>query len=207
MRWKWCFLVIGLLLSFAAHAETGLSDADIDKLAAQSGTEVTKSQEGDTQITEIRRAGVVVTIRRHRDKAETIGEDRSGHGAVLCQWKLSISVRAGLNLCFPQQYPEYREDLDYAIAAMNDFIVANSLSPTTKGEVEAEVAALDERARKQRDEARTQLGPEELQRKCGASIFGRRIAEFAQTTTREQRRKELSDLLSVPRPPVTAPCI
>ena len=57
----------------------------IDKLAAQPGTEVTKSQEGDTQITEIRRAGVVVTIRQHGDKAETIGEDRSGHAAVLCQ--------------------------------------------------------------------------------------------------------------------------
>src|SRR3954469_2668139 len=75
MRWKWCFLVIGLLLSFVAHAETGLSDADIDKLAAQPGTEVTKSQEADTQIPEIRRADVIVTIRQHGDKAETIGED------------------------------------------------------------------------------------------------------------------------------------
>jgi hypothetical protein len=75
---SWCSaLALALLLNCAAQAETSLSEADIDALAAQPGTEVTKRQEGDTQITEIRRAGVVITIRRKGDKADSVGQDNT----------------------------------------------------------------------------------------------------------------------------------
>jgi hypothetical protein len=208
MTASWPFVALALLLSVAAQAQSqpDLSDADIDTLATQPGTEVTRTQEGDTQIIEIRRAGVVITIRHKGDKADSVGQDNSGHGAVLCMWRLYISFRQGLNLCFLSQYPEFKEDLNYAVGAMNDFIAANSLAPTSKEEVEAAVATLDERAKKQGDEATAQLGGEEFQRRCTSRDFGRGIVKMAEMT-REQRRRQISDLLSVPRPPVMNPCM
>jgi hypothetical protein len=206
MAWKWCALAAALLLSVVARAETELSEADIDALAQQPGTEVTRTQEGDTQSIQIHRAGVVVSIQRKGNQTQTVGQDNSGHGAVLCMWKFYIGFRQGLNQCFPGQYPEFREDLDYAIGAMNDFIVANSLSPTSKAEVEAAVAALEARGQKQFDDGRAQLGAEELQKRCGASNFGQMIVKMTEMT-REQRRRQIVELLSVPRPPVMNPCI
>ena len=130
----------------------------------------------------------------------------SGRAGVLCIWKLYIGFRQRLNVCFRGLYPEFREDLDYAIGAMNDFITANSLFPTSKQEVEAAVAELEARGQKQFDEGRAQMGPEELQSKCSASAFGQGIVTMAQMT-REERRRQIAELLSVPRPPVMNPCI
>ncbi len=207
MSSKWCLLAGALLLlSIAAQAETVPSDADIDALVKQPGTEVTRTQDGDTQRIEIRRTGVVISIRRKGDQIQTVGQDESGHVGVLCMWKLYIGLRQGLNVCFPGQYPEFREDLDYAIGAMNDFITANSLFPTSKQEVDATLAELEARGQKQFDEGRAQMGPEELQAKCTASAFGQGIVRMAEMT-REQRRRQIADLLSVPRPPVMNPCI
>ena len=58
MPWKPCCIALTLLLSFAAQSETNLSQSEVDALAAQPGTEVIRTQDGNVQITEIRRAGV-----------------------------------------------------------------------------------------------------------------------------------------------------
>jgi len=89
---------------------------------------------------------------------------------------------------------------------MNNFIAANSLAPTSKEEVEAAVTALVDRSKKQGDGTTAQLGGEEFQKRCASSDFGRGIVKMAEMT-REQRRRQIADLLSVPRPPVMNPCM
>jgi hypothetical protein len=100
-----------------------------------------RSQRQGTELNSVKR-----TIGDSVPQSQVIEEDTSGHGAVLCAWRVYINLRAGLNLCFPSEYPELREDLDSAIGSMNRFIAANRKPPTTMAEVEALVAGGGQRS-------------------------------------------------------------
>jgi hypothetical protein len=191
-------LVATCLASAGLCAEAGKNAPQIDAFAAQPGAEVTTRKEGDREVLEVRRNGVRLIQVRRGDKIEVYGVDVSGHGAVLCTWEIFIGVSEGLEACFPGQDPELRQDMKNAIAAINDFIVANSLMPTTITEVEARVSV-------RRQAAASRVSEDKSGNECRGGALGQLINALRKMP-RELRLRAVSDLLSVPRPPVTNPC-
>jgi len=101
-----------------------------------------------------------------------------------------IELAAALEIC-----PEYRNeplkaDLADAIDRINDFIVANSLSPVSKAE-------LEKRAASRREDV-------SLCRPNGA--LGGMLKSIG-SASHEKLMSSVADLLSVPRPPVANPCL
>lgn len=131
-----------------------------------------------------------------------IEQDTSGHGAVLCIWEIYISVRAGLDICTPGEHKDLRDDLSDGITAMNRFIVANNIPPVSSAQVNAAVAARDKRYH---DEA-AKLAPDKIHEQCTSDETTRLIGAFEQES-RDQRRRRIADLLSVPRQPLMNPCL
>jgi len=183
-------------------------DADLTALESQPGMKIRRWHQGNCDYIVVQRNGVSISPVRTGDQWGTVGQDDSGHGAVLCVWHIYISARQTLDGCFPGAYPELRQDLSDGIAAMNGFIVANSLHPTSTAEVEASVAASDRDARLKWSETIQSLRPtkEQIQAACRNDEAGRMIIAMA-NQPREQRRQMIRDLLSVPRPPVMNPCM
>jgi hypothetical protein len=83
------------------------------------------------------RGGASIQRFRSGGHVETLGIDRSGHGAVRCSWQIFIEMRQGLNICAPGQTSPVRAELDRSIVATNAFIVRNSPTSVTLAEVEA----------------------------------------------------------------------
>lgn len=135
-----------------------------------------------------------------------VGQDDSGHGAVLCAWYLYINLAGYLDACFPDEDRDVRDELGKGIDAINDFIVTNSLKPVPKKELEAYVFA--ERV-KALAIPRTLNAPLCAARPEGGES-GEALAKFRNhlsSVPREQFRAEIRYLLSVPRPPVMNPCL
>lgn len=116
-----------VLVASTAHGQP----LDLDAIARQPGTEIIR--QGDK--VEIRRSGVTVFV----DKNGELSVDRSGT-AVLCYWNIAIATKISADLCYPGEFAELSRTLGEQIAAMNDFIVANSLRPVTKESLEKSIA-------------------------------------------------------------------
>lgn len=199
--WKRLLLaavMVGLQGCMTAPAD----ELDLKKLASQPGTEITESVEGDVHTVEIRRAGVTVILTTRGDKTDVFGIDHSGHGAVMCLWTMAVELRNGMDACFPGQFAELRNDLSVQIAALNDFIARNSLTPTTPQDLERRVAA-KERAYGERV---AQIPRDELIKSCPHGDVAQMIRSAA-TVPREERMRRFQDVISVPRPPVMNPCL
>src|SRR5581483_3418387 len=119
-------------------------------LAQQPGSEVSRRAQDGREIVEIRRGGVVIT---EADGRLVSAVDRSGHGAVLCAWRVYVDTIAALDVCEPAGHPELRQDLREAIDKMADFIVANSATPVTKEELGKYIEKRRAETRLQRDAA------------------------------------------------------
>src|SRR5271167_419646 len=126
-----------LLAALAACGGHDRSALDLAALAKQSGTEVIRRSDGGKDVVEIRRGGVVIT----QERGVTIAAvDHSGHGAVLCAWRIYVDTLVALDVCQPGAHGELRQDLVEATDAIADFIVANSLTPVKKAELAAYIA-------------------------------------------------------------------
>jgi hypothetical protein len=127
------------------------------------------------------------------------GTDNSGHGAVLCGWELFLSMKAQMALCRSNTDAAFSDRLDKAINRINKFIVANSLSPVTNAEVQRQstafIAAKEHSASK-----------EEVQKECTSGDFAKGIRAY-QSMPPSAFDHAIDDMLSVPRPPVLAPCL
>ena len=177
-----------LLLADAAAAQP----LDLDAIAKQPGTRVIRR--GD--VVEIKRGGVTVTI----DKDKELGVDSSGK-AVLCYWNLAIAAKMTADLCYPDEFPQLRAMLDDYIAAANTFIAANSLRPTTKAQLEANIAG---RMAKGAAGIKAAGVPPAQNRVCQE----RREDDLLPLNSElEKYRREFQETLKVPRPPVLNPCI
>jgi hypothetical protein len=84
------------------------------------------------------------------------------------------------------------------VDAINDFIVRNSPKPVTKEQLEKRISDEGSRFRANLQKAG---GPD----KCSLDAWGQMIMRLEQRS-RRVRMKQLSDLLSIPRPPVMNPC-
>jgi hypothetical protein len=188
--------VLLLVLSCALLAGCSKRDRsgiDADALAKRPDTEVARRTDGDKQIVEIRRGGVVIT---EEDGIVKTAVDHSGHGAVLCAWKVSVDIVVALDVCVPGQHPALRRDMADAVAAIADFIVANSLTPVRKSELEHYVTQRYSETELQRNVAKA----------CSPEFIDDALPKLDAIPS-AQRRAETANLLSVPRPPVMEPCL
>ena len=201
MRLRFWFLAVLVLLGSAAHAQLVQVYPDIDRLAAEPGAQVTRNKDGRVESVTLERAGVVISSTRQGDTTQITGEDKSGHGAVLCNWAIYIEVRNSLDICFQDKYPRLHEELDSAIGSINSFIAANSLVPMSEEAGVSAVAARDAAVRA--DAANTASG--RPPRPCSPDI-GQMAAAMAHVS-HDDFQKAVTNLLSVPRPPVMSPCL
>ncbi len=178
-----------LVIAAAAAAAQPL---DLEAIARQPGTEIVKRTENGAEVVEIRRGGVTVVIR----DGQQVGTDTSRHGAVLCSWEMMVGLKAAADICFPQEFTEVSELLGEAIAAYDTFIVANSLTPVTKADLEARA---EERARRLKAGGQACLN----MRRDLLEPFAERL----KTRSRAEVMRSVAEALSVPRPPVMNPCL
>jgi hypothetical protein len=181
-----------LTIALATYVPATGQGVDFDAIAALPGaqTTTTKSTDG-SEVTEVKLPnGVVFHRERRNGETSTYGADLSGHGAVMCAWRIYNGLAAALESC-----PEYRNeplkaDLADAIDRINDFIVANSLSPVTKAELERTAAAAMK---------------ENVPRLCQSGDLAGMLKSAG--LAHDRFMSSVADLLSIPRPPVTNPCL
>ena len=194
----WHLLILLGCTLFGCRAD-GLAGSNIIN---RPGTEVTRSRDGDSEITELKRNGVTIREIRRGDRTQRVGVDNSGHGAVLCLWKIYIAARADLDICSPDVHPDLRSDLDAGISAMNEFIVANDIVPNTRERVEGEVVRESNRL----SEAARKFPADRLAKTCAPANL-KTLTYGLSEKSHAQRQAMIADLLSVPRPPVVNPCL
>lgn len=198
MRAALAIIATAMLAASVAGAEPPLGDALDQALSAQPGVVVTHGSESGTTYTEWKKNGVFFRRQRRGSKDEWIGDDESGHGAVLCSWMIYVTLRAALNDCPADRFVDLRADLDQGVTAMEAFIVANSVTPTTVAELRGKAATEEARTRA----AASSSGP----RVCAAGGVGQMITAFDRMG-QPARREAVDKLLSVPRWPVSNPCL
>ena len=180
------------LLSAVAVTCPGTQAIDLDEFAKQPGVEVTTRMIGDKKVTSYRKAGVV--FEKWPDYVVSI--DQTEFGAVMCTWSFYVDFMLSADACFPDSRVELKAHLAYAVNAMNDFIVANSLDPVKKADLEDYIA---KRRRENFSHTPSRLiGTPQ----CHLSAL---LMGFEKTTP-EEWRAAIDKLLSVPRPPVMNPC-
>ena len=190
------------LLCSAALGQSIQTLPDIDRLAAEPGAEVVRDTNGAVAAVTLQRNGVSIRSTRQSGQVRTVGVDQSGHGAVLCLWRIYIQARSSLDLCLPNQYPELRREMDGTIGRINNFIAANSLVPISAQAVAAAIAAQDAAIKTQLQA----MGPGGLAKVCAAPAATQLATALAHQSQAE-RQRFVADLVSVPRPPVMNPCM
>src|SRR5271155_1956632 len=91
-------LMAVLLSALAACGGRDRSTLDLAALAEQPGTEVIRRSDGGKNVVEIRRGGVVITL---ENGVTVAAVDHSGHGAVLCAWRITVDTLVALDVCQP----------------------------------------------------------------------------------------------------------
>ena len=117
-------------------------------------------------------------------------------GPCVCLGR-DVNLLIGAEYCFPDSERELREDFADAIERFKTFIVANSLTPVSRSDLDASVE-------KRRAEflARVPQTPPGTPRCTKLDFF----ADY-QADGREKRRADVTKILAVPRPPVMNPCL
>src|SRR5260370_31697699 len=177
-----------LILFLAAGATTHAraQQINLDALAKQPGFQVTTKVVKGEEVTEIRKATVVITI----SPRGTVGWD-SGHTAILCAWQIYVDLKLTSDIRCPDSEPELKRDLTDAVEGLKDFIVANSLTPVARTDLDAFVQKrwTEKFSRVPKSVAGTE--------KCPMLDW---LADF-QKDGQEKRRAELATMLACPRPP------
>jgi hypothetical protein len=183
--------VVGFLcLAVAGVATAGFAQQlDLDALARRPDFQVTR-KDGD-RVIEVRKKSVVIS--KGGDGIVGIDSDR----AVLCAWNEYVTLLIGADYCFPNSERELKEDFADAVERFKTFIVANSLTPVSRNDLDASVE-------KRRTEflARMPQRPPGTPRCAKLDFF----ADY-QADGREKRRADVAKILEVPRPPVMNPCL
>lgn len=182
--------VLSLAVCLASSAPAAGQEFSLETIIAQPGAQTTTTLNKNGSEDKVVKfpSGVVFHSVRRNGKTQTAGVDQSGHGAVLCSWEIYVTLGAALEIC-----PEYRNEslkisLANAVDRINDFIVANSIFPISKAELEKRAAAKRE------------------VRLCRSrTVAG--MLESVGSVSHDKLMRGVADLLSVPRPPVMNPCL
>lgn len=120
--------------------------------------------------------------------------DKTGNGAVLCAWSVYLSIQAETAACNLPRRPT-DDAIDEAIAAIDEFILANSsLHPTRQMLEEFKHSAAESSLASAR-----RVG---LQKICNGSDL-----ERFRRISPDQLRSSVKKLLELPREPVMNPCL
>ncbi|KAF0100555.1 MAG: hypothetical protein FD144_3133 [Rhodospirillaceae bacterium] len=181
---------LALALLFVASTAHG-QPPDLEAIGRQPGTEIIR--QGDT--VEIRRGGVTVIVDKNGGE---LGIDRS-RPAVLCYWSIAVAVKISADLCYPGEFAELSRTLGEQIAAMNDFIVVNSLRPVTKDSLEKSIAdRFTETAARMKAVGVPPAQYCQREREAFLVPWNADLSKF---------RQSFQGVLAVPRPPASNPCL
>jgi hypothetical protein len=147
-------------------------------------------------------SGVRFDLERHGDRITYVDGDISGHGAVRCSWEIYVAIRAHIDACSPGEDPDLEAGLDETLDRINDFIVENSLVPTTKSQLAEAIAQHKQQAKL----ALLGKSQEDQRKQCEADGIAPFIKSM-NSTPRDKLKSGVNDLLSVKRPPVMNPCL
>lgn len=183
-------LLISLLWLAAASALA--QPPDLEAIARQSGTDVIQRSEDGSKILAVRRGSVTLLL----EDGNIVGFDSSPHGAVLCAWEITVGIKTAIDVCFPGEFTELASLLDEEIGMLDDFIVANSLTPVTKAKLQARLG-----------ERRGRIEPGSNHCRTMRQSFIEPLVAHLQSTSRAELRRQIDQTLAVPRPPVMIPCL
>jgi hypothetical protein len=165
-------------------------------LAKQPGTTVTKRLQNGAEVTELRRAGVTITL----SPGDEVSTDESGK-AVWCLRDMMVAIKIAADLCYPGEFTPLSKMLGEETEAADKFIVANSPRPVTKKALEENIAA-------RRDKAAAGIkaagGPPAQNRVCQEKREEDLLPISAEL---EKYRREFRSALAVPRWPAQNPCL
>lgn len=184
-------LLLLALLILAADAAVAQS-TNLDALARRPGMEVTRRNDDGSRILEVRQATVTLSL---QDGA-VVGFDSSPHGAVLCAWEIVVGMKTVADVCFPGEFSEASTVLGEVIEAYDDFIVANSLTPVTKAELQARF-----------EERRLRAQPSSGICRTVRRAFLEPLAAELKSKSRAEVKAAYSQTIAAPRPPVMNPCL
>jgi hypothetical protein len=130
-----------------------------------------------------------------------VSVDNSGYGAVMCAWGIYSNLRNAMDICPESLDENLKKQIDIAIQRINDFIIANSLSPVTQEQ-------LEERSRKDLKDwqnRRSKMSEEMRNKECSGDIVN--IIQSLKNRPTKELQDSVDKLLSIPRPPVINPCL
>jgi hypothetical protein len=182
--------VSSLAVCLASYAPTAGQGVNLETIGAQPGaqTTTTVNKDGSEDTVVKFPNGVVFRSVGRNGETRIFGADHSGHGAVLCSWEIYVTLAAALEICPRYRNESLRASLASAVDRINDFIVANSLFPVAKTELEKRAAS--------KREVR-------LCRSRGVAGMLKSVG----SVSHDKLMSGVADLLSVPRPPVMNPCL
>lgn len=164
---------------------------DYDEIAKRPGFTVTRETVNGEELVTIRKATVTI----HINKKYTTGIDQDT--AVMCVWTIYVGLHVAADYCFPDSERELKEDFADAVERFKDFIVANSLSPLKRSDLDAYV-----------DKRRQELLSRAPKITPGSPRCPRTdMFTNYQADGREKRRADVAKMLATPRPPVMNPCL
>lgn len=199
---RWTIVLAAVVCAApAVQAREDLSTSEMQKLSAQPGVDVARRTDGGATVTTWTKNGVMIERRTEGAKATVLENDASGRGAVVCTWMIDASIRADLEACPSTRFAELKEDLDASLAAIDAFIVANSVAGVSMDDMRAREATQYAKVH-----AMVRTTPGEASKLCTEGDTGLMIS-FMNRMSRDQRRKAVDDLLSVSRWPVSNPCL
>src|SRR5665213_46800 len=189
MRRSSIYFFLARLALGVSTTSASAQQIDYGELAKRPGFTVTRKVVKGEEIVTIRKASVEIEV----SSRGTLGVDRDT--AVLCLWNEYVKLHVGADYCFPDSERELKEDFADAVERFKDFIVANSLTPVTRGELDAYV-----------EKRRTELVSRMSKVPAGAPRCPK-LDFFVdyQADGREKRRADVAKILAVPRPPVMNP--
>lgn len=180
----------------------GAADPDFDTIARQTGASVHASTAPDgLKAREMNIGGVVIREERRGSSMTLDVMDMSGRGAVICAWERYAAIAGILEVCAGSADQELWADLAEGLDAIGAFILANSLVPVTREQIEAKRQAHVDYARRNAEG----LPADELDRIC-RSGGGARLLQGLRAMPRERFRASIEYLLAVKRPAVMSPC-
>ncbi len=188
-----------------AHPGIGHSESwntPYDSLFEQSGAEVTTSTlEDGTEMRRLMTPGdVEVTQYRKGEKVRTVATDKSGLGAVRCVWGFYIEIKMSLDACSNLENPEVSERLGVAINRINKFISKNWFDQISIEQLED---SIENRVIKFHEHNNVSSG-------TGLQCQNRdiqHIINLIEELPDGEFERGIDKLLSVPRLPVSNPCL
>jgi len=138
-------------------------------------------------------------------KVSTRTSDISGNGAVLCAREIYLAVKTVLDNCDDFDYPNAQKELLVALEKIDKFVSENSIIPVSQEELKTD-------SKRRNTEFKDRFSgnqPHICNGKVGEKErkFIEYIAQRIEGMSEDEFKSEIEKLLSVPRLPVTNPCL